>query len=389
MPGIAEIVQRVPYSRVREIAEMAFKMDGVLKLYFGESTEPTPAFIKQAAVKALDDGFTFYTANAGLFSLRQAIADHYLRIHQVALDPAREIVVTASGVQALNTTVRCVLDPGDEVLVLSPSWPNAGTMAAMSDAKVIEVAQPLVGDHFEIDWDALEAAVTPRTKLLVYTSPSNPTGWVATDEDQNRLLEFIRRHDLWLLADEVYDRLWFQGPLGEAAPSILKKATRDDAVMVVQSFSKAYCMTGWRLGYAIARADAAKKLGQLNEYTVSNAAGFTQKACETALAQGEPFVHEFLAKLRANRDFCVDAMRSMPRLTVPRPDGAFYLFPRVEGLEDSFEFCKRLLEEKRVGIAPGMAFGKGGEGSLRVCYASDRSVLEPAMERLSDFLGAY
>jgi aspartate/methionine/tyrosine aminotransferase len=189
------------------------------------------------------------------------------------------------------------------------------------------------------------------------------------------------------MADEVYDRLWYEADaLGDAVPSILRKATRDDAVMVVHSFSKSYCMTGWRLGWLIARADLAAKATQLNEFIISHAPSFTQKAGETALKDGEPEIAAMLARLKANRDFCIDAMSRMPGLTIPKPEGAFYLFPRVEGLTDSFGFCKRLLEETKVGIAPGVAFGAGGEGSIRICYAADRTVLDPAMERLGNFL---
>ena len=385
--SLAQSVQSVPHSRIRELAEIALRMDGVLRLYFGESNQPTPAYIKQAAQKALEAGFTFYTENAGLLSLREALADYYQRMQGVTLDPRREIVVTASGVQALNNTIRCVLDPGDEAIVLTPAWPNGASIVAMANAKAIEIPHPLRGDRYEIDWDAIEAAITPRTRLLIYTSPSNPLGWVATETDQDRLLDLSRKHGLWLLADEVYDRLWYEtSELGTPVPSILRKAKRDDAVIVVHSFSKTYCMTGWRLGWLIAREDLAAKATQLNELIVSHAPSFTQKAGETALRDGEPELKAMLERLKSNRDFCIDALGKMPGLTIPRPEGAFYLFPRVEGLTDSFGFCRRLLEETKVGLAPGVAFGPGGEGSIRICYAADRTVLDPAMERLDHFL---
>lgn len=270
-------------------------MEGVLKLYFGESNLPTPEYIKQAAAKAMAAGFTFYTENAGLPSLRRAIAAHYQKFQGVELNAESEIVVTTSGVQALNVGIRALLDPGDEALVLTPAWPNGSSIIAMSNAVVKQIAHPLRGDRYEIDFDALEAAVSPRTRMLLYTSPSNPLGWVATEEDQNRLLAFTRKHGLWLLADEVYDRLYFATDrLGEPVPSILRKATREDAVAVVHSFSKSYCMTGWRVGWLVARADLAKQATQLNEFITSHAPTFAQKAAETALAEGE---HELLAML--------------------------------------------------------------------------------------------
>jgi aspartate/methionine/tyrosine aminotransferase len=387
MPGLARSVRSVPRSRIRELADMAMRMDGVLRLYFGESSVPTPDYIKRAATRALDAGYTFYTENAGLPSLREALAAHYRRLQNVTLDPAREMVVTASGVQALHVGIRCVLDPGDEALVLTPAWPNAASIVAMSNATAIEVPHPLCGARYVVDFGALERAVTPRTRLLVYTSPSNPLGWVATIEEQRGLLDFCRNHGLWLLADEVYDRLYYAGArLGDAVPSILRLATREDAVMVVQSFSKSYCMTGWRVGWLVARADVAAKATELNEFIVSHAASFSQKAAETALAEGEAGLLVMLERLRENRDFCLEALRRMPGVTVPEPDGAFYLFPRIEGLTDSFGFCERLLLETRVGLAPGVAFGGGGEGSVRICYAAERAILEPAMERLGRFL---
>jgi aspartate/methionine/tyrosine aminotransferase len=387
MPHVAHSVEAVPHSRIRELAEIAMQMDGVLRLYFGESNLPTPDYIKQAATRALEAGYTFYTENAGLPSLRRAIADNYRRLHSVELDPASEIVVTTSGVQALNVGIRCVLDPGDEALVLTPAWPNGSSNIAMANAVVRQIPHPLCGERYRIDFEALERAVTPRTRMLLYTSPSNPLGWVATGEEQQALLDFARRHGIWLMADEVYDRLYYAGTrLGEPVPSILRIATRDDAVMVVHSFSKSYCMTGWRVGWLVARRDVAMKATQLNEFIISHAPTFAQKAGETALSEGEPELVRMLARLKENRDLCIEALAGVPGVTMPRPDGAFYLFPRIDGLEDSFAFCRRLLEETRVGLAPGVAFGAGGEGSIRICYAAERSILEPAMERLNTFL---
>jgi aspartate aminotransferase len=388
MPSVARSVENVPHSRIRELAEIAMSMDGVLRLYFGESNLPTPDYIKRAALAAMGAGYTFYTENAGLPSLRRALAEKYRELHGVELDPAGEIVITASGVQALNVGIRCALDPGDEALLLTPAWPNGSSIVAMANAIPLQIPQPLCDGRYHVDFDALEAAITPRTRLLVYISPSNPLGWVATDAEQDGLLEFARRHGLWLLADEVYDRLYYNSRLGEPVPSILRKATRHDAVMVVQSFSKSYCMTGWRLGYLIARRDLAAKAAQLNEFIVSHAPSFTQKAGETALADGEQELLGMLERLNQNRDFCLDALAGMRGITVPKPDGAFYLFPRIDSLRDSFDFCKRLLIETRVGLAPGVAFGEGGEGSVRICYAAERSILEPAMERLAAFLAS-
>jgi aspartate aminotransferase len=388
MPArVAASAESVPYSRIRELAERAMRLPGVLKLYFGESNIPTPDYIKQAACEAIEQGYTYYTENAGLPSLRAALARHYRRLHGVELDPEREIVITASGVQALNVAIRAVLDPGDEAIVLTPAWPNGAANVRLANGRPREVPHVLCGARYEVDFDALQAALTPRTRLLIYTSPSNPLGWVATVEDQARLLEFAREHELWLLADEVYERLyWRTDTLGDPAPSILRLANRDDAVIVVQSFSKSYSMTGWRVGWLVARADLARKAAQLNEFIVSHAPSFAQKAAETALERGEDELRAMLIRLKENRDFALSALRSMPGVRTPEPEGAFYLFPRIEGVEDSFGFCLRLLEETRVGLAPGVAFGAGGEGSVRLCFAADRGILEEALGRLERFL---
>ena len=390
MPTVASSALRVPQSRIRELADIAMKMDNVLKLYFGESNIPTPEYIKRAAAKALEEGYTFYTENAGLPGLRQDLADYYRRVQDVDLDPRSEIVVTASGVQALNVAIRCVLNPGDEALVLTPAWPNSAANIWMDNAIPMEIPLLLRDDRYTVDFDSLEAAVTPRTRLLVYASPSNPLGWVATEDEQEELLGFARRHNLWLLADEVYERLYYRGvELGVPAPSILRKASRDDAVIVAQSFSKTYCMTGWRIGWLVARRDLGEKATQLNEFIISHPASFIQRAAQAALTQGEQELRRMLARLKENRDFCLAALRRMPGITVPSPDGAFYLFPKIEGLTDSFAFCRKLLEETHVGLAPGVAFGAGGEGSVRICYGAEQGILEPAMERLARFLSRW
>ncbi|HTT91751.1 MAG TPA: pyridoxal phosphate-dependent aminotransferase [Acidimicrobiales bacterium] len=385
----AASVSAVPYTQIRQLGELAMSMDGVLRLYFGESNLPTPKFIVDAAVDALRAGYTFYSENAGLPSLRQEIADHYRRLHGVVLDPGCEIVITASGLLALHLAIRSVIDPGDEAVILSPAWPNSTAIVVLCHGIPIDVPLRLQHQGYEIDFAAVNSAVGPRTRLIVLTSPSNPLGWVATPEDQRRLLELCRQRGIWLLADEVYERIFYAGhEIGEPAASVLRSCGRDDPVHVVQSFSKSYCMTGWRVGWLVTRADLGPKVAQLNESFVSHAATFSQVAATTALREGEVELRRMIASLKEKRDFCISALRQMPGVTVPEPDGAFYVFPRISGLDDSFEFCRRLLIEHRVGLAPGCAFGAGGEGSVRICYAAERSVLEPALERLSAFLTA-
>ena len=382
IPLASSLDQIIP-SRIRAIADVAFGMQDVLKLHFGESNLPTPSYIKAAATQAINDGYTFYSENAGLPTLRAAIAQKYGELQSVTLDPATEIIVTTSGVQALNVTIRCTLDPGDEALILTPNWPNGTEIVRLYGATPKEVPFTLDGARFVIDFAALEAAVTPKTKLLLYTSPSNPLGWVATVTEQQQLLDFCRRHRLWLLADEVYERIYFNGPV---APSILQLCTRDDAVIAVQSFSKSYCMTGWRLGWAVARRDLIAKATPLNEFIISHAPTFVQKAGEVALRQGDDDIAARSELFQERMAYCYAALSSVKAITVPKPEGAFYLFPRIAGVEDSFAFALDLLKATRVSVAPGNAFGNGGEGSIRICCASDLSILEPAMERLCRFV---
>jgi aspartate aminotransferase len=386
MPGLAARAESVAASQVREVAELAMHMEEagsgpVLRLCFGESDLPSPSFLAKALQQGIADGFTKYTSNYGLLSLRREIAAYCARLHGAKRDPERDIVVTASGVHALNVGIRGLVEAGDHVLTLNPAWPNAARIAQLIGAEVSEVEQQVSNGRFTIDFDALRHALRPNTRLLVFTSPSNPTGWTATAEELQGLLQFARQHGLWLMADEVYERLVWNGP----PRSILQYATSDDAVVVVQSFSKAWCMTGWRLGWIVTRADHAAVLAKLIEYSVSCPAGFVQRAGEAALREGEPALEQMLAGFRANRAYCADLLRSLPGITLPEPEGAFYCFPRISGLRDSLAWCRDLLQQQHVAVAPGAAFGPGGEGSLRICYAAQRHTLEEAMLRLADF----
>jgi aspartate aminotransferase len=386
--ALSDTLARVPPSGIRELGNLALGMEGVLPLYFGESNMPTPAFIVEAAAQAMRDGYTRYSQNAGLPMLREELARHYARLHGVSLDPATEIVVTASGLQALHLALRAIIDPGDEVLVLSPAWPNGSNIIELSHGVNVDVPFTLGDGRYELDFEALEAAAGPRARALLLTSPSNPLGWVATPEEQRRLLEFCRTRDMWLICDEVYERMYWTPELGlgEPAPSILRACEREDAVIVVQSFSKTYCMTGWRLGWLVLPDSIGRVVGDSNELFISHAPTFVQVAATAALAEGEATLAVMLEHYEANRELCMSALSAMPRVTVPRPEGAFYVFPRIDGLEDSAAFCRELLLAERVGLAPGAAFGTGGEGSVRLCYAGERQWLEDGFERLERFL---
>ena len=399
--ALAPSAQRVPVSRIRALADVAFDMEDVLFLQFGESTLPTPPYVIEAVNRAAQEGWTFYTANQGLPSLREAIAGLVKRLHAVEVG-ASEIQIAAGGVQALNLAIKCVIDPGDEALVLSPNWPNGSAMVEMFGGRAVEIPMARQGRRFTPDLEALEAALTPRTRLLLYASPSNPLGWTATVAEQQTLLDFARRHGIWLLADEVYERIYYGGSAGDAAdagqgqtpyagllaPSILQLCSRDDAVIVVNSFSKTYRMTGWRLGWMVGRADFVQKAAQLNEFIVSHAPTMVQRGGEAAIAQGDDDIAAMVEEFQERRDFATGLLRATQGVNLPEPEGAFYLFPQLEGVDDSYQFALDLLQNTHVAVAPGSAFGNGGEGSIRICYAPGMDVLRPAMERICEFIAS-
>ena len=398
-PSFAPSAERVPASRIRALADVAFGMEDVLFLQFGESTLPTPQYVIEGVNRAAQEGWTFYTANQGLPTLRAAIANQIAKLHAVEIDPS-EIQVTSGGVQALNLVIKCIIDPGDDALVLSPNWPNGSAMVEMFGGRAVEVPMARVGQRFTPDRDALEAALTPRTRLLLYASPSNPLGWTATVAEQKALLDFARQHGLWLLADEVYERIYYGGQgesareqgrsahVEQLAPSILQLCTREDAVIVVNSFSKTYRMTGWRLGWMVSRADFVQKAAQLNEFIVSHAPTMVQRGGEAAIAHGEDDIAAMVEEFQERRDFSAEMLRSVRGVNLPEPEGAFYLFPQLDGIDDSFQFALDLLRKTHVAVAPGNAFGNGGEGSIRICYAPGMDVLRPAMERICEFIDA-
>lgn len=373
----------VDISRIRELAVLADKVPGVYKLYFGESNIPTPDFIKKAAQRAIQENYTFYTPNAGYLELRQAISQKALELQELVYDPETEVIVTGSGVTALMLSIFTLLGRGEKAIILSPAWPNSKSIVQMVGGIPVEV--PLVEgrDRYLLDLDRVKASIDEKTRLLVLSSPSNPLGWVATVEEQKALAELAYQRGITLLSDEVYERIVYNGP---AVPSIVKVAPQREGVMIAHSFSKSYCMTGWRVGYCLGSKEAIDQMVKLQEFVVSHPSSVSQRAAITALAEGEAFVKGMVERYRSQRDLMYSRLIRMKGLEVKKPEGAFYVFPRVEGLKDSFEFAKDLLLKKAVGVAPGCAFGLGGEGCIRLCFAADHEVIAPALDRLEEYL---
>jgi aspartate/methionine/tyrosine aminotransferase len=293
-------------------------------------------------------------------------------------------VVTTAGMQAIMLTMQALVDPGDNVLVVSPVWPNVRAAIEIMGGEPREVSLGRRDDGgFVLDLDALERARDGRTRAIFVNSPSNPTGWVMSRAEGEALLAYTRRHGLYLIADEVYARVVYDAPV---APSLLDIAEPDDRVVVVNSFSKAWAMTGWRLGWLVGTPEIVQVMGKLIQYNVSGAPTFIQHAAVTAVREGEAFARSMTERYRAGRALVLDALRGLNRVQVAPPDGAFYAFIKVDGMVDSVAFAKEILAKTKVGLAPGRAFGQGGEGHLRVCFAASRDRLMPALERLVPFL---
>ncbi|MFM0625623.1 pyridoxal phosphate-dependent aminotransferase [Paraburkholderia xenovorans] len=394
IPNARDAVRALRPSQIREVANAGFGVDDVLPFWFGESDRVTPAFIRDAASAALAAGATFYTHNLGIAPLRAALASYVSDLHG-ATSP-EHIAVTSAGVNALMLAAQLVVGAGDRVVAVTPLWPNLVEIPKILGAHVETVALGYGERGWQLDLEQLLAALTPDTKMLLINSPNNPTGWVMSRDEQRAVLAHCRRHGIWIVADEVYERLYYADTSAEAtgapshtAPSFLDLATRDECVICVNSFSKAWLMTGWRLGWIVAPAALMDDLGKLVEYNTSCAPAFVQQAGIAAIEQGERFTQELVRDLKASRDHLVRALRTVPGVDVKTPPGAMYLFFSMPGASRSLELCKAMVRDVGLGVAPGSAFGPEGEGFVRWCYACDTARLDAGVERLKRFLAGH
>ncbi|NPD66840.1 pyridoxal phosphate-dependent aminotransferase [Lichenicola cladoniae] len=373
-------VEMLPGSLIREVAQEGLGLQGVIPLWFGEPDSVTPGFIRDAAKRALDDGQTFYTSNYGIYPLREAIARYQGRLGRISA-PER-VSVTSSGVNAILLACQTILAPGDRVVLPVPAWPNLAGIAAVVGAEVTAVPLRLHEARWQLDLDELLAALTPDTRMVILNAPANPTGAMLTRDEMVVILAHCRRHGIWILADDVYERVVFER---DVAPSFLELADVDDRVVSINSFSKSWAMTGWRLGWITAPPALMSALGKITEFNTSCAPGFVQSAGIVALEQGEPFVAAMRARLQSRRDIAADLLDAIPGITTPRPEGAMYAFMRIAGCTDSLALAKSLLREARVGVAPGRAFGESGEGCLRLCFAVEEATLREAIGRIAAY----
>jgi aspartate/methionine/tyrosine aminotransferase len=366
-------------SRIAEISALGMGDPAVIPLWYGEGDLPTPDFIGAAATAALEAGHTFYTYKAGLPELRGAIAGYLTGLHARPTG-AERIVVSSSGMTALMLVTQALIDPGDNLVIIAPVWPNiAAAVSIMGGAARRVALDPVPGGGWRLDVERLFAACDARTRGIFVNSPSNPTGWMISATEIAALMEFARRRGLWLIADEVYSRIVYGN---RPAPSFLDHAWPEDRLIVVNSFSKNWAMTGWRLGWMVVPPDLLPVMEKLVEFNSSGSPTFLQHAAIVAIREGEPFITRFVARCRAARDVAIDALQACRRVEVARPEGAFYAFLRVDGMTDSVAFARETLARTKIGLAPGSAFGPAGEGYLRLCFARDPQIIAAAVDRL-------
>lgn len=379
--GLSARVAAMPTNQIADIADLAREDPSVIRLWIGEGDLPTPDFIRVAAEQAMQAGQTRYTYAHGLPALRRALADYHARHWGVAVDPGR-FSVTAGGVQAMMQAFQAILEPGDEVIAPVPTWPNLDAIVRINHGKMVPVPFRVNDGCFSLDLDDLVAAIGPRTRAIAINSPSNPTGWVMPREQMAELVRIARARGLWIFSDEVYG-LFVDGD--RPAPSFLEVTEPDDRLLVTNTFSKNWCMTGWRAGWVIFPDGMSRVFENLSQYNTTGVATFIQQAAISALNEGDPGVRALVARTMAARDVLLDALAGIPEITVVKPEGGFYLFFGVRGMNDAFSTAVRILREAGVGLAPGSAFGPGGSGYLRLCFAIDPALAAEAARRLDAF----
>ena len=392
-----QAVLQLEESMIRQVANAGMGRSDVLKFWFGESDEVTPAFIRDAATASLQQGEVFYTHNLGLPELREAIAQYSSSLRPSGAAPIGmdRIAVTSGGVSALMLAVQAVVNAGDEVVVITPVWPNLAAQPAIMGAMVRCVSLKPVAGQWQLDMDKLLAAITPGTQLLILNAPNNPTGWTMTGAEQQAILAHCRRTGTWILADEVYERLYYEPTARGAAPSFLDIAEPEDRVMVAHSFSKSFLMTGWRLGWLVLPPSATPQVGKLVEFNTSCAPVFIQRAGLVALERTADITPRVVQHLKTCRDTLVPLLQAVPGVQVAPAAGGMYAFFRLEDAArygDSLAVAKRLVVEAGLGLAPGNAFmvnpGPEAQGWLRWCFASqDTARLGQGVVRLQHWLG--
>jgi aspartate/methionine/tyrosine aminotransferase len=370
------------------LATEAEQTPGAIKLCYGESDMPTPEFICRAAYEASLAGHTFYTHTAGSVELRQAVADKIFALHGLTYRPS-EIMCTVGGTMAIYIAIRAFIGAGDNAVIISPAYAAYANSILMAGGESRPVSLARDGNRFRLDLDRVRAAIDANTRMLIVNSPSNPTGWLMTTDEQRALFELAERHDLMIMADEVYERLVYGIPLARTFAAVSDDTERvKDRVIVINSFSKTYNMTGWRLGWAQTSERAIHIMYAAAEFITSNPTAMVQQAAIVALRDGEQYVKDLRAHYSARREQVQAVLGALPGVSLATPEGGFYAFMQVEGLTDSSALALSLLREAGVALAPGSAFGPSGEGYLRMCFAASEATLTPALARIRAYMEA-
>jgi aspartate/methionine/tyrosine aminotransferase len=376
--------RNAPMSGIVEVSSYGRARDGVISLWVGEGDTSTPAFISDAAARSLAAGETFYTWQRGIPELRDSIARYMTRTYERPFE-RDQFYVTGGGMQAVQIAIRMIAGVGDEVIVPSPAWPNFGAAIGISGATTVPVPQQFGNRGWVLDLEQLASAVTPRSKAIVINSPSNPTGWTATRAELSAVLELARKTGLWIIADEIYGRFVYEG---KRAPSFHDVMEKEDKIIFVQTMSKNWAMTGWRIGWLEVPVELAQIAENLIQYSTSGSPVFVQRAAISALDNGDEFISHQIERARKSRDIFCKALQETGRARFLKPDGAFYLFFSIDGVVDSRKAALKMIDDIKVGLAPGTAFGPGSDQFFRLCFARSPEQATIAAERIKQWVQA-
>ena len=365
-------------SGIAKIALPRFTDPSVIPLWIGEGDTPTAEFIREAAKRAIDAGHTFYAHTRGRAELRDALKKYLDRVYGIDLNPDR-LSVPGSSMMGITLAAQMSVGTGRHALVVSPNWPNIENALRATGTAIGFVRQRLENGRWTLEADEIIAGVRDDTRAIYINSPCNPTGWIIPESTLETLLAFCRERDIVLISDEVYHRNVYDG---EVAPSLMTLADDEDPVIIVNGFSKAWAMTGWRLGWMVAPARYATQIAVLSECFNTGAPSIMQFGGIAALEDGEDLVQSLRAQYAGGREIVMEVLGDHPRIDLSRPEGAFYAFPRVRDMGSSLEFAEGLLREKDVGVAPGYTFGPGNEEHFRICFAQSHARLREALERI-------
>jgi len=383
LEGARAHIREIPLENISSLAKDRFGDASIIPLWFGEGDLPAPAFIGEAMARAVAAGHVFYTHQNGIPELRGALADYLTGLGEQPVSADR-ITVTFSGMNAIMLAIQLACEPGDNVIAVDPVWPNAGGMARLVGAQVRSARMDNGQGGWTLDVEKVAAAMDDRTRAVFFASPGNPTGAMVPMQTQAELLALCRARGVWLIADEVYNRLAFGA---HSAPTILDIADPEDRLIVVNSFSKSWAMTGWRLGWMVHPPSVGPTLAMMTQYTTSGVTTFLQHAGVAAIREGEPFVAQMRTYCEAGMGIVCDALERLPRVRLgPRPRAGMYAFFEIDGMPDSRQACLDILARTSVGLAPGVFFGPGSATFLRACVCRAPAVLHEAMGRLSEAL---